>query len=321
MKDLTASLQEWVAEGLIDEEQARAIHSYETAPSDQRRVPLIAEVLGYLGGSLALIAAFILVGEFWADLQSWAKLLLVGAGTVAFLAAGWFIKSIDDEAIHRLSSFSWALGTVGVAFWFGLLADDVLDTEPETTLLIGTAAGLLAGLALYRLTPRSLQQLLLGGALVGTSVSLLAHLDQPPEEFYGLAVWGIGSAWLLLAWGDHLRPQNTAYALGAFAVLIGPQVMRFEDALWPLILGLVTAGLLLAISVTLRNTVMLGFGAAGIFLFVPQIIFEYFEDTIGVPLALFLTGVLLLGAALLVARLRTEVVLEPADEETEEEQS
>ena len=47
---------------------------------------------------------------------------------------------------------------------------------------------------------------------------------------------------------------------------------------------------------------------AGIFVFVPQIIFEYFGDTIGVPLALFVTGVVLLGAALLVARLRTEVV-------------
>ncbi|MDH3262116.1 MAG: DUF2157 domain-containing protein [Acidimicrobiia bacterium] len=315
MKDLNTSLREWVATGLIDETQAQAIRAHEATPTVERRVPLVAEVLGYLGGSLALIAAFILVGEFWADLQSWARLLLVGAGTIAFLAAGWFIKSIDNEAIHRLSSFSWALGTVGVAFWFGLLANDVLDSEPETTALIAAVAGLLVGYAVYRLSPRSLQQILLGGAAVATPLSLLAHIDQPPDEFYGLVVWGIGVSWLLLAWGRHLPPQSTAYALGSVGVLLGPQVMRFNEATWPMLLGLVTAGVLLTFSVTLRNTVLLGFGAAGIFIFVPQIIFEYFGDTVGVPLALFLTGVVLLGGALLVARLRTEVVSGPSAEE------
>ena len=123
MKDLASSLRAWVTAGLIDEDQAKAILSHEAEPSDERRVPLIAEVLGYLGGSLALIAAFILAGEFWPDLESWARLLLVGAGTAAFLAAGWFIKDTENDAILRLSSFSWALGTVGVAFFFGLLAE------------------------------------------------------------------------------------------------------------------------------------------------------------------------------------------------------
>ncbi len=315
MKDLATSLRAWVAAGLISEDQARAIRTHEASPADERRVPLIAEVLGYLGGSLALIAAFILAGEFWPDLEAWARLLLVGAGTLAFLAAGWFIKDNENEAIHRLSSFSWALGTVGVAFFFGLLVNDVFDAKEETTALVASAAGLAIGYSLYRLSPRSLQQILLGGASVAVPLSLLAHIDQPPDEFYGLAIWGVGIAWLFLAWGGHMRPQFTGYALGSLAALFGPQVMRFSDNAWPMLLGLVTAGALLAFSVGLRNTILLGFGAAGIFIFVPQIIFEYFGDTIGVPLALFLTGVVLLGAALLVARLRTEVVSEPDSEE------
>jgi hypothetical protein len=315
VKDLATSLRAWVAAGLITDDQATAIRSHEAAPSDERRVPLIAEVLGYLGGSLALIAAFILAGEFWPDLEAWARLSLVGAGTVAFLAAGWFIKDNENEAIHRLSSFSWALGTVGVAFFFGLLANDVFDAQEETTALVASTAGLVVGYFLYRLSPRSLQQILMGGASVAVPLSLLAHVDQPPDEFYGLAIWGIGIAWLFLSWGRHLQPQLTGYALGSLAALFGPQVMRFSEVAWPMLLGLATAGALLAFSVGLRNTVLLGFGAGGIFLFVPQIIFEYFGDTIGVPLALFLTGVVLLGAALLIARLRTEVVSEPDLEE------
>jgi hypothetical protein len=316
MKDLADSLHKWVAEGLIDEAQAEAIRSYETPPDAERRVPLVAEVLGYVGGSLALIAVFILVGEFWADLETWARLLLVGAGTLAFLIAGWFIRDIANDAIRRLASFAWALGTVGVAFWFGLLGDNVLDAEPETSLLIASVAALVVAFVLYRVSHRGLQQILLGGSVVAAALSLLARIEPAPEEYYGLAMWGIGAAWLFLAWGGHLRPEVTGYALGAIAVVLGPQFMRFGEATWPLLLGLVTAGILLTLSVTLRNTILLGFGAAGIFLFVPQIIFEYFEDTIGVPLALFLTGVVLLGAALLVARLRTEVVGEHGNEGT-----
>lgn len=316
MKDLADRLREWVAQGLIDEAQAAAIRSYENPPEDERRVPLVAEVLGYLGGSLALIAVFILVGEFWTDLEVWARLLLVGAGTVAFLTAGWFIRDIANEAIRRLASFAWALGTVGVAFWFGLLGDNVFEAEPETSILMGSLAASAVAFVLYRLSPHGLQQILLGGSVVASALSLLAQLDQPPEAYYGLAIWGIGVAWLFLTWGGHLRPKITGYALGAIAVLLGPQFMRFDDVTWPLLLGLVTAGVLLTFSVTLRNTILLGFGAAGIFLFVPQIIFEFFEDTIGVPLALFLTGVVLLGAALLVARLRTEVVGGTAEDDS-----
>jgi hypothetical protein len=315
VNDLVDNLRDWVAEGLIDEAQAEAIRSYEAAPIDERRVPLIAEVLGYLGGSLALIAIFILVGEFWEDLRIWARLLLVGAGTAAFLAGGWFIKNVDNRAIARLSSFSWALGTIGVAFWFGLFGMDVLEAEPETSFLIASIAGFVAAYFVYRRSPRSLQQILVGAAAVGAVTSLLGHFDEIPEEFFGLAIWGIGAAWLFLTWGGHLKPDVTGYVLGSLAVLLGPQFMRIGETARPLLLGLVTAGVLLIFSVTLRNTVLLGLGAAGIFLFVPQIIFEYFGDTMGVPLALFITGVVLLGAALLVARLRTEVVAEPEPDE------
>lgn len=314
MNDLENSLGEWVAAGLISADQAAAIRTHEGLAAPERRVPLIAEVLGYLGGSLAIIAAIILVQQFWADMETWARLLLVGAATVAFLAAGWFIRPVANAAVRRLSSFLWALGSVGVALWFGLFADDVFATREESTALIAAVATLVVALLLYRLATTALQQIVVAGATVAVALSALAHLERLPVEFYGLAVWGLGIAWLLLAWGRVLRPEPAADALGSLGALLGPQVMRFEEPAWPLLLGLVTAGALLGVSVALRQTVLLAFGAAGIFLFVPQIIFEFFGDTIGVPLALFLTGVVLLGGALLVARLRSEVT-GPDDEE------
>ena len=40
----------------------------------------------------------------------------------------------------------------------------------------------------------------------------------------------------------------------------------------------------------------LGFGAAGVLLFLPQIVFEYLGDTLGAPLALLVSGIALWAA-------------------------
>jgi hypothetical protein len=60
-------------------------------------------------------------------------------------------------------------------------------------------------------------------------------------------------------------------------------------------------------SVAVRSIILLGFGAAGTFVFVPQLIIEFFGDSIGIPLALFIAGVLLVGISLLAIRLRRSV--------------
>ncbi|MDH5371716.1 MAG: hypothetical protein OEX97_02090, partial [Acidimicrobiia bacterium] len=63
---LSEQLSRWTNAGFITEEQAGQIRSFETAraASEERRVPLIVEALGYLGGALAVIAVLILAQEF-----------------------------------------------------------------------------------------------------------------------------------------------------------------------------------------------------------------------------------------------------------------
>lgn len=311
MAHLDDRLRAWRDAGLITDEQVAAIRSFEHP--EERRVPLVAEVLGYLGGSLALVAIGVLVSQYWSQMELWARLLLVGVLTVVFLLAGWWIRRIDNPAVVRLKGFLWLLGTAGVALWFGLFADGSLRADEPTTTLIAFGAAAVVAWLLWRINCSMLQEAAMFASIVGVAISALGEFPHMPEEFFGLAIWALGVAWALLAWGLVVSPERTGYVLGSGAMLIGAQAFAVAppgDLGWGLLLGVVTAGALLAAAVAVRETILLGFGAAGIFIFVPQIIFEFFGDTIGVPVALFLTGVLLLGTALLVARLRVEVVKE-----------
>jgi hypothetical protein len=138
-------------------------------------------------------------------------------------------------------------------------------------------------------------------------ISGFAVAGDSSEDFLGLGIWGLGVIWLVLGWREQLPPQRTSYALGSLATLVGVVALGFDSPGIAAILGVATAGGLFAMSVAVRSTILLGFGAAGTFVFVPQLIIEFFGDSIGIPLALFIAGVLLVGISLLAIRLRRSV--------------
>lgn len=74
---------------------------------------------------------------------------------------------------------------------------------------------------------------------------------------------------------------------------------------WP-VLGLVAGLLLMAGSVWLRETVLLGLGVAGLFVYIPMTIFELFGESLGVPVALLITGLVLLAVVAATVRLRPQ---------------
>src|SRR5512133_3692814 len=85
---LAAQLRRWAAEGLLTQDQAAAILAAEhprtprpAAPT--RAVSVVVELLGYLGGILAIIGAVLLAARFWPDLATWTRLSLVGLAAAA----------------------------------------------------------------------------------------------------------------------------------------------------------------------------------------------------------------------------------------------
>jgi len=317
--DLGRRVERWVAAGVIEPEHGAAILALEGASAEATgagaglggRRAVLVEVLGYLGGGLALVAGFVLGAESWAELGYWGRAGALGAVTAVLLGAGWRLRTGEGRVLPRLASVLW-LGAV--AAFAGLLAvllggrsDDAVD-DPALAVAGGTLV--LAG-GLYLVERRVLQQLALFGAAVATVLSAASTLDVSWAGFEGAAVAVLGAAWLELGRRGLVAPRRTSEALGALAVVSGCEALaavgRWSDAF-----GVGGGGLWLALAVALallvagsawRRHVLLGIGATALVVFLFQAAGRYWQD-LGAPLAILLVGLGLVAVAVVLARLR-----------------
>ena len=308
MEELDRRVARWVAAGVIGAEQGEAILALEGEGREAggRRRAVVAEVLGYLGGVLAVVAGFVLGAESWDQLGRWGRAGVLAAVTGALLAAGWWLRGSEGRVLPRLASVLWLGAVAGFA---GLLAvlqegrsDDAL-ADPS----LGVAAGALALAAvLYALERRVLQQVALFLAMVATMVAGGQRLGWSWETVEGYGFLVLGAAWLELGRRGLVGPRRTSEVLGSLALLSGSAVLDVEavgPGNWGVWLGLgLSVALIVAGSALVRN-VLLGIGAAGMVVFLGMVAGEYWSD-LGAPVAILLVGLGLVVAAVLVARLR-----------------
>ena len=120
--DLDELLGRWVAEGWIEAGQADRIQAGEEARAEAsvpgqpgqasvpapaevpRRVPLVVEALGYLGGLLAIVAAVVVVSQVWPGIPTGAELAFAAAGAVALGAVAAMMRTGGAPALARLRS-------------------------------------------------------------------------------------------------------------------------------------------------------------------------------------------------------------------------
>lgn len=308
MRDLERRLSAWVERGLITPDQALAIRdAEETAPLGPRGPSLAATALGYLGASVALVGGIAAVSREWSDLGSAARLAISAGATLAVFAAGLLARRSDHPALRPLDGFLWFLSAAGAAFTAGLVGHDVLDLEARSFFFMAGLAAAAWALPLWRIRPGTLLELAVVAGLATALESVLEHLPGPPDEFHGLPTWGLGAVLAILGQGRLLFGRRGTFALAGVLLLLGAQILSFGWRPAGLALGIATAVALLAASVPLRSMAHLGFGAAGVLLFLPQIVFEYLGDTLGAPLALLVSGIAILAGAFLTARLSGRV--------------
>jgi hypothetical protein len=305
-----------VQAGLISGEQAQAIASFEAAHAEApaRRTPLVTEALAYLGGALALAAGLVALGRVWDDMAPATRASWLAVGAVAALVAGAVVRSADP-AIRRVGRVLW-LVSAGLADAVALVVMlDVLERDGPEAAFWAFAAGSAYAAILYGLRRTGLQQVAIFGAVapaVGSAAAWAAEAGAPPlanreGSYVGFAILALGIAWLAVGWIRVVEPERVAFVLGSSAGLVGSLIATGDAEIPASVIGLAFALSLLAASVVRRSNVLLGFGAAGTFLMLVSLIVRVFEDTLGVPIALLLSGAVLLVVALGTARLKRVV--------------
>ena len=308
---LAADLSRWVGAGLVSAEQADAIAGFERAGTtgrgpagEERRVSLLAEALGYVGVILALAGAAVGLAQGWEDLAVWARLAIPAAATGLLLLGGALLRRQEEPAFRRLMSVLWVLSVGGAAWALAVLGADILDLDPEPMAVMAAAGCTVMAAGLWLLRRHGLQQAVLLASLLALVVSGLLHFfgEDLPVWWFAVAVWALGVAWAALGWRDAIAPGWLAVAFGCLGAVVGP-AGGLGDYEWLLAPALVTTGFLMAVSVPTRQTPLLALGTLGAFGYITWAVVHYFEDSLGVPVALVIVGAVFLVLAVLAGSL------------------
>jgi len=312
MTDLNRHLERWLHEGIVSAEQAELMRQSLVADSaepdgrhePERRIPLVTEILGYVGAALAVWAVMFMAMEFWEKLNDWTQASLFAGLSLVLFVAGAALLDALEPAIKRLSAVLWSASVVSLGGMVFIISDAVAGyDEPLTWSLIGSIAALAAGFMLWR-QESTTQHVTLFAATIIAIASLLALGPNPDFFFYGLVVWVFGLVWAAASRFGLLRPRDPGMVLGSLSMLVGAQMAVDDSGLSTagVLLGLATAGLLAGAGIVLREKLTITLGGIGIFWFIPQAMFHFFGEAMGAMFGLLISGVLLIGLATWFAR-------------------
>lgn len=230
---LTNALQRWLAAGLITPTQATAIDAHEaslelaaasppTASTSvpRRRIPVAAEALGYLGGTLGIVGLTLLMSRYWPDMPTVGRLALTGGSAILSAVGGYLVHEVVDPAFTRLRWFLWLVSTAAAALFAGVLAARAFDADAAST--IAFAVSLMVAVQngiFWAGRPRPAQQLL---ALVGSMVAVGTLCIQfSPSEVCGSVLWVAGACVLVVGLLHRTTFPPLTIGVGAASMVVG----------------------------------------------------------------------------------------------------
>jgi hypothetical protein len=268
-----------------------------------RRDSLLTEAVAYIGAILILAGGIAAVGQQWHNITGWGRVAVLAGAAVFFLLVGIIVRRVHQPAIQRLVDVAWFLSVAGVAGAVGFAGYDMYgNTAAVTALAVGVGITLYSA-ALWLVRQHALQNFALFTGLIVTICGVIFTADNsPPSLPFALALWVFGLAWVGLGWRRYIEPLWVTVPSGVILALIAPSIAAGEHG-WVYAIGIATAAAAMAASVPLRNTPLLALGTLAMFGYVTSVVVRYFHESLGVPGALAITGVLILGLATVTARL------------------
>jgi hypothetical protein len=304
-------LVRWERASLLTHDETERIRAFELAEADEApaHVPLFAELLGYVGVALVLAAIVVLVGRFFDDLSWVARTALAGGAAAVFLLAGIPLRHRAEPALARLGAVLWTVSVAGVGLTVAFASiGDAEEPPPWMLLVTGLATTAYAALLLGLATSALLQAAVFVGTvltLAGLGIELddvgVRAADEP--TLWASTGLVLGAAWAAGGRAGILRPTATAYALGALAAVYAPTFLMNEDVGAGVLVGVAVSAAVLIAAVWLRSVPALVLGAIGLFGYTTGCAVHFLRDSAGLPIVLLVSGLALVGVALLAVRL------------------
>jgi len=323
--ELWAKIEEWVEEGLISREQGETLIRREraTPPAQQRRVQA-GEILVYLGSLVVVLALALLLGLNWERLGGTGQVLSVLLPTLAMMGVGWWLRGAEDPRLRRGAMALW-LGACllsVIAVWvvfenLHLIVDEHLQVLDSFVLATGLAA------AAFVLMPVITQSIGVHLCASGALFTFLLWLDYTSPPFNPwrtlLVVLATGGLWLALAerlWAKARRELVTVARLTVSLTVLGwatalalqPYQVPWHKTAMEIVAFLLSI-LFITFGVKRQSQVFLYTGAGCFMALIAYVNLEHFADTVGMPVALFVAGVLLIGLGLGTGRLSKRIHL------------
>jgi hypothetical protein len=270
---------------------------------DTPRISLLTEAVAYLGAILILAGGIAAISQRWNGIGAWGHVGIFAGAAALFLLAGIIVRQIQEPAVQRLVDVVWFLSVAGVAGAIGFAAHEAYGNTAAITVLAVGAGVTGYSAVLWLVRRRALQNFALFTGLVITVCGIILTVGRsaPPLAF-ALALWGFGLGWAWLGWRRYIEPLWVTVPSGAILALVAPSLAAGTSG-WVYAIGITTAAAAMAVSVPLRNTPLLALGALAMFGYVTSTVVRYFHQSLGIPGALAITGLLILGLAIVVTRL------------------
>jgi hypothetical protein len=305
---LHEQLARWTAAGLIDVDQADRIEAAEreramTLPG--RRLPLVAEVLGYVGAVIAITAIVVTVHQIWKHVPTAVELATAGVIAVGLLLAGAALATDTDPALARLRSVLWLLSTASAAAFVAMLTGRYLQLAGADGALTTSAASLAYAVPLWWRNRSALQHLAAFVAAVAVLETCIDRIDPRAGSFaFGIALWVLALAWGIAVSRGRLVPAPVGMLLSGAGALVGAIIAMDQSA--GVLLAIATVVGLFACGVLVHQVPLIGIGAVGTLYVVPRAATRYLPGSVAAPLAVAVVGLVLLGVALWLSRQRTK---------------
>jgi hypothetical protein len=301
------------ASALLDELD-RSSGTPRTAPAPDPRAPLgnrLAEAAGYAGAVLVGAAGAVLAGQHWDELGRSGRVAVLLGVTLVLAATGIAVAVVRPGGAAALRQPAHAvrrrLASTALTIAAATAAGAVGNLGTDHAFLLGTGTAVLVLAATQWLAPSAVSETAGLAAVALLAGAVLEETNPPDAVFLGTLI-AVGLAWAALAWTPVLTVPTLGLALGLALALYWGAVAAFYGTQPEEALGLVVLALLAAVG--LAGYVRTGRWplAAAAAVALTALVFRLTSDSLGAPVALLLTGLLLLGmgAVVLIRRRAAE---------------